>query len=136
MIEVNWNPDRRMLRQFGLIGLAVFAAMAAWGAWRHGPTTSTVVLGALAAGFGLLALAVPAALKWVFIGMSVVSAPIGFVVSHVILGIIYFLLFTPVALVFKLVGRDSMCRRFDRGAKTYWTERPRNVPSTSYFRQY
>jgi hypothetical protein len=42
---------------------------------------------------------------------------------------------TPVALYFKLIGRDSLERRIDKNVPTYW--KPRKQPSgpESYFRQ-
>jgi hypothetical protein len=46
------------------------------------------------------------------------------VTSPLVLGALYFLLFTPVALIMRLAGRDALCRRFDPGARSYWVERP------------
>jgi len=135
MIEINWKPDRRTLRQFGLIGLAVFGGLCALTTSKHGVDWRTWALGAGAAYCGLGALALPAALKPLFVGMSVAGAPIGWVVSHVILAIVYFLILTPLGLVMKLIGRDSMERRFDRAAKTYWVARRTDVESARYFRQ-
>jgi len=45
------------------------------------------------------------------------------VVSPVALGIMFFLVLTPMALVMRLTGRDAMKRRFDPAATTYWLER-------------
>jgi hypothetical protein len=135
MIEFNWNPDRRMLRQFGGIGFAVFGGLAAWSAYRHGFGWLPVALGALSAFCGAAALAAPAALRPLFVGLSIVTVPIGFVVSHVLLGVVYFGLFTPVRLVQALVGRDALARRFDRAAKTYWSPREVDVPAARYYRQ-
>jgi saxitoxin biosynthesis operon SxtJ-like protein len=136
MIEINWNPERRTLRQFGLIGIAVFGGLGAFTAWRHGIDWKPIVLWGLAAFCGIAALTAPRLLRPLFVGMSVAAAPIGFVVSHVILAIVYFGIFTPIALAMRLAGRDAMQRRYDRSAKTYWTERPRETKSERYFRQY
>ncbi len=37
MIQIDWNPPRRMLRNFGLIGLVAFGAMGALIHWQVGP---------------------------------------------------------------------------------------------------
>jgi hypothetical protein len=136
MIEINWKPDRRMLRHFGLIGLCFCGAIGGYLAYRDGWTPWSIGLASAAVLFGMTALAAPAALKYVFIGLSVVTAPIGYVVSHVILGVLYFGLFTPVRLVQTIIGRDALARRFDRQAPTYWTVRRRRADSASYFRQF
>jgi hypothetical protein len=41
------------------------------------------------------------------------------ITTPIILGIVFYLLFFPVALVMKLIGRDTMARRFDGGATSY-----------------
>lgn len=41
------------------------------------------------------------------------------IVSPVVLGVLFFGIFTPVALVLRIIGRDAMARRFDAGATTY-----------------
>jgi hypothetical protein len=50
--------------------------------------------------------------------------------------VVFYLVFTPVGLVMRLLGRDPLQRRFDREAGTYWVDHvePRSVEE--YFRQY
>ena len=48
------------------------------------------------------------------------------IVSPVVLGLIYFAVFTPVALVMRLAGRDAMARRFEPARPSYWL--PRDPP--------
>jgi hypothetical protein len=64
------------------------------------------------------------------------TLPIGLVVSFVMLGLFYFLLITPLGLVFRLLGRDPLHRRFDPKAETYWVEhQPADRPER-YFQQF
>jgi hypothetical protein len=135
MIEFNWNPDRRMLRQFGGLGFVFFGGLGAWLAYRHGLGWLPIALGGLSLFCGVSALAAPAALRPLFVGLSIVTVPIGFVVSHVLLGVVYFGLFTPVRLIQALIGRDALSRRFDRAAKTYWSPRETDVSPARYYRQ-
>ncbi|MEX0979180.1 MAG: SxtJ family membrane protein, partial [Pirellulales bacterium] len=62
--------------------------------------------------------------------------PIGWLVSHLLIAAIYFLLITPIALVMRAVGRDPLSRRFDRAAKTYWVPRRQDSDPARYFRQF
>jgi hypothetical protein len=48
----------------------------------------------------------------------------------------YYLLLTPVGLVFRLIGRDPLRRRFDRNATTYWIARRPPETSDRYFHQF
>ena len=55
------------------------------------------------------------------------------VVSPVILGLIFFGVFTPVALVMRMIGRDAMCRAWDPAKPTYWVNRePPGPPEGSF----
>ena len=56
------------------------------------------------------------------------------VVSPVVLGLIYFGVFTPVALVMRAFGRDAMCRRFEPARPSYWVRREPPGPADGSFR--
>jgi hypothetical protein len=68
--------------------------------------------------------------------MMVTLSPIGWVMSHVILGIIYYLVLTPIGLLLRALGRDPLRRRFETGARSYWIDRGEEPAVERYFRQY
>jgi len=55
--------------------------------------------------------------------------------SRVALAILFYLLFTPVALVFKVTGRDTLHRR-RRSQTSYWTPKAGAADVREYFRQF
>jgi hypothetical protein len=59
---------------------------------------------------------------------------LGRVVSPIVLGLVFYGVFTPVALVMRLAGRDAMHRRWDRDAPTYWVDRDPPGPPDDSFR--
>ena len=145
MIEINLRPDEATLRQFGwiaLVGFAFLAAIAwfevlifAFGLGEARPIVAGVFAG-LAVVSALFSLAYPKANLPIYVGLTIVSYPIGFVLSYVIMGTLFYVLISPVAIFFKLTGRDAMNRRFDPEATTYWVDpRPSRGPE-SYFKQY
>ena len=113
MIELNWSPDHKTLKQFGLIGLLGFPGVGAVAYWLWQAPALAVVLAGLGVAVGLLSMIHTPSVRYVYVAMSVAAFPIGFVISHVVLGAVYYLLFTPMGLVFKLIGRDALERRFD-----------------------
>ena len=136
LIEINKNPSQRELKWFGVL-LAVFFTIVAgllW--WRASQPTAAVV----ALGLGLVLVVVYAAFpglrRWVYLGWMYAALPIGWVVSHVLLGIIFYLIMTPIGLTMRLFGYDPMSRRFDRGADTYWVRRDPESDTRRYFRQF
>ena len=140
-IQIDWNPSPRMLRQFGVIGLIAFSAfslLAYFEVWKFAilPVRTYYVLGPLAAYCAVFASIAPSFLKPLYLGMSIAGYPIGFVISHLVLFIVYYLIFTPVGLVFKLIGRDALKRSFAPGAGSYWVRRAPPASLKRYFRQF
>jgi hypothetical protein len=118
-------------RSFGWTFTAAFAAAGIYGAWSGG--THLAVLLVLA----LLTAAVtitkdtwltPLNRAWMKFGEL-----LGRVVSPIVLGAIFFGVFTPVAVLMRAFGRDTMCRRLSRAAPSYWVRRdPPGPPDDSY----
>jgi Saxitoxin biosynthesis operon protein SxtJ len=136
VIDLNFNPTKKELRTFGLCALA-FLALVGWVVFRR---SGSIPLGAAVAGVGIvtaaLALMAPKSLRPVWIVLMVVNYPIGWVVTHVVVAVIFYLVVTPVGVIMRLSGRDPMERAFDRAAKSYWKPRRSDPGSDRYFRQY
>jgi hypothetical protein len=92
-----------------------------------GPTTGLTrcwVFAALAVTVGPLGLLWPQTVRWVYVAWMVLAFPIGWTISTVILALMFFLVFTPVALVFRLKGRDALGLKPKPDAATYWVDKP------------
>ena len=57
-------------------------------------------------------------------------------VTHVLLTLVYAVAFIPIGLAMRFVGYDPLKRRLDPQAGTYWLERRRIRDVTGYFRQF
>lgn len=117
---VNRDPGRRELTTFAIV-LPVAVALGGWLLLRRTGSeqaaTTVWVLG------GALALVYAAVARWrraIFVGISLATFPIGWVVSHLLLVVIFVLVVTPTALALRVVGRDPLGRRPDPSATTYW----------------
>ena len=137
MIPINRNPTLRQLRLFAALVFPLFWGWVAFLVYRRAdlPRVALAIAG-IAAVISILGLLSPAFMRRVWIAMMVALSPIGWVMSHVILAFIYYLVLTPVGLALRLAGRDPLHRRFDREAKTYWIDRGKEPPVDRYFRQY
>jgi len=134
MLDINWNPSRRELRQFACLWLPAFAAFAGTVIYRSGGATAAVVIWTVAALVAAIGLASPQRVKPLFVGWMAAAFPIGWAVSHTVLAIVYFGLFTLVGLLMRIFRYDPLDRTASR--TTYW--RPRNEPTSAvaYFRQF
>jgi hypothetical protein len=70
-------------------------------------------------------------IAWLGLGIS-----IGLVTSPLILAVLYFGVITPVALGMRLFGRDTLKRRLDRGAASYWEPYPEHNDLARYLKQF
>ncbi len=145
LVEINFRPDERILRQFGWIALGGFGllALCAWNEWlvfRHGlgaarePVAFALLgLGALSALFSLV---FPKANAPLFVGLSVLAFPIGFVFSYLIMATLFYVVIAPVGLVMRVFGVDPMDRRLLPKAATYWVDARTPRAKADYFKQF
>jgi hypothetical protein len=133
VFRINTNPGQRQLRQFGLLCI-VLLPLIAWGWGGSGSIIQTTAM--IGAGLGLLGIFAPKLLKPVFIGLVLVSFPIGLIVGELVLLMIFVGVFLPMALLFRMIGRDALQRRMSVQSETFWV--PRNAPANvrRYFQQY
>jgi hypothetical protein len=133
-IPIQWNPSDRQLRQFGLAALAALPLLGwVWTAGAAAAVLWSAAAGLAVAAFGLLR---PGGLRPLFIGLSLAAFPIGMAVSELCLGLLFFCVFLPVGLLFRLLGRDSLARRFDPPAASYWQPKKQPTGAAGYFRRW
>ncbi len=120
LAPINWNPDRKTLAEFSEVGLFAIGMVAAPLAYFRGHPWLAGALWVVAVALRLAGLVRPIWLKPVFVGLTAATWPIGWVVSTVALALVYYGLFTPIALFFRLTGRDALKRKLDPAAPTYW----------------
>ena len=120
-------------RSFGFLFAGVFACLSAYGGY-HG-ANATTVYGWLTAGVltGLVAVVSPNVLTpfnkaWMKLGDLM-----GRVVSPLVLGIIFFVLITPIALITRLFGRDEL-RLKKTNFNSHWIDRAPPGPAGDSFK--
>lgn len=109
---IAWWLDSREYRAIAVVLLITSLAITVIGLWR------------------------PRAIRWFYAGWMLAAFPIGWVMSYVVAGFVYFLVITPIGLVMRLIGRDGLARSFDPQAETYWEATPESAEPGSYFRQF
>ena len=134
--DIPFDPTRKTLRQFAGLWLVFFGGMALWQALARGNPKLGLSLGALALVVGLAGLTRPEWVRLIYIGWMILAFPIGWTVSQVMLLAMYFGLFTPIGLVFRLIGRDPLQRARRPGIESYWAPKPVPADVRSYFKQF
>ena len=126
--DVRFDAPSRVLRQFATLWIVAFAALAARKFFTgHEPTAFVLVSIGLIV--GIPGLVRPKAIRYVYGAAMAATFPIGWIVSQALLIVIFYGVFTPVALVFRLFGRDILHRKFSSQDESYWE--PRKLPASA-----
>ena len=117
MAKSHPNPERA----FGLSVGTVLLLIAAFAVWRGRILTAEVlaVVGSLLVVLGYLR---PMLLYWPSKAWWRMALALGYVNARVILTVVFGLLFIPISLVWRIIGRDPMSRR--RANWQGWTAYP------------
>jgi len=130
LVSLQLQPSDQKLRQFGWVAAVALPGLALYLEWGRLPL---IALGAASLLFSLLW---PQGNRPLFVAMSLVAFPIGFVLSHVVLAILFFGILTPVGLLFRLLGRDPLARGFEPDRSSYWVDLPKVASKKEYFKQF
>jgi hypothetical protein len=133
--ELPLKPTNRILRQFAAAWLVVFLTLGLRRVLGHGHLTAGYVFCAIAV-VGVIGLIVPGAVRWLFIGATIVAFPIGWVVTLVMLAVMFYLILTPVGWVFRLRGRDALQLRLQPERNSYWVTRNDTPEPERYLKQF
>ncbi len=134
LIRLNSQPTARQLKVFGAAWLVFFGGLAVT-LWFRGSERPAGVIGLLAMGVPLAGLVWPRGLRLVYVGLSYATFPIGFVVSHLVLAALYFLVITPIGFALKLFRYDPLARTAAPAGRSYWRARGEPRSAASYLRQ-
>ena len=123
-------------RSFGIV-FTVFCAIVAGVQFWYGSTTAAWGWLLAAAMFAAFSLVYSRALRplnilWFKFGML-----LHLIVSPLVLGIMFFAVFTPIGWLMRLSGKRPLHLRFDAAAPSYWVQRrPPSPPPGSFDQQF
>ncbi|MBT8401501.1 MAG: hypothetical protein KJO98_13565 [Rhodothermia bacterium] len=119
------SSDRKSLRSFGLVMGGVTAAVAIFLTWKAGWTVTTAawVMLAVCAIFVASALAAPQSLRAIHRVWMMFATVLGFVMTRVILAIVFFVIMTPIGLLLRALGKDPLTKGPDEALKSYWIDK-------------
>ncbi len=133
MEKLNLNKDN--LKKFGITMSIAFLVLTLliFIRHKHGIWPTSIISGLFLA-IGLIA---PAYLKPVYIFWMRFAYLLGWVNTRLILTVIFYLVFTPVGIFMRLLGKDPLDRALDKKTASYWKEKEKKEFSPlNYTRQF
>jgi len=124
--------SHRAERDFGLVVGAVFALLGAWWLYRGKFAWVAPALMCVGAALVLFGLAFPRALVLPNRVWTALASALGYVMTRLILALVFFLIVTPIGVVKRLTGWDPLGRRTRRG-ESYWQTYPERQQDPRHF---
>ncbi|MCO6472098.1 MAG: hypothetical protein J5I57_00010 [Melioribacteraceae bacterium] len=117
----NIKSDKKELRKFGItvgsviliISLLLFYWEKSFWLWMFIAADLLIFAGLLLPGILL-----PLQKAWMTLAVL-----LGFVMTRVILSILYYIIITPIGFITKIIGKDFLSLKIDKKAKTCWNYR-------------
>ena len=119
-------------RNFGLVFFVVFLIIAIWPLMNGEPViiwSAIVSLVFLVLGLLNSKLLIPLNILWFKFGNI-----LGAIIPPIAMGVVFFLVITPIGFIIKIVGIDSLNKKYDKKKETYWIKR--NLPINTMKRQF
>jgi len=128
--------SRRELREFGLLVGGVFAALGAWWIYRAKFATASYVFVAVGALLIIAGAVAPNLLRAVYRAWMALAEGLSFLMTRVILAIVFYLVVAPIGIIRRLMGADPLRRRAPSAA-SYWEDySPRQHDPKHYDRMF
>jgi hypothetical protein len=122
------------LRTFALGILVICGALTGLMIWRE-HSLAAWILGAFA-GWGLVSLLWLKLITPLYVVFGYFGLGLGWVNTRLVLGLMFYLVFTPMGVIMRLFGRDPLKKGIDKTAPSYWRDAdPPPTPDT-YRRQF
>jgi len=132
---INKNPkpsDRVKLAIVFVVGFGLLGAHRYF--MKHEVLAGEILFG-LAGGLAVLAL-LPVVGRYVYIAWMGLGVTMGLFTQPIFLFIAYLLFFVPIALIFKVIGRDMMKRKLLPKGESYWEDCSESEDAATYFKQH
>ena len=108
-------------RNFGLVFFIIFLIVSLWPLIYEEPIRIwSVIISLVFLILGLMnsKMLTPLNLLWFKFGII-----LGTIVAPIVMGVVFFLVVTPIGLIMKIMGKDLLNKKYDKKKRTYWIKR-------------
>ncbi len=125
MIDFGFTTGQKEIRLFSRI---LPAALLVWatilGFAHHWSGNSEWILCGIAVVLFSWGTISPSTLRPVYVGWMYFTRVFAFLLTTLVLGLVFYIGVTGVGLLMRLLGKNPLDRKLDRSAATYWIKRP------------
>lgn len=138
MIKTIWEDIQKIkstpkqLREFGIVMAIFFGIISFFIHRKGGHFETTTIIASVFLFFGIIAPKLLLPLQKAWMTFAVV---IGFFMSHVILGVLFFFMITPLSFIARITGKKFL-NDHAKDSQSYWIDHPKIIDKNSYQKQY
>lgn len=137
LVSLNLKPSEKQLREFGEIALCMCNVIGLLLMWTAAlPIRAFIIFCVCGVAVFVLSRISVTLVRPIYLGLIVVTFPIGWVISHALMAIFYYVIIGGVGLLFKLLKRDPLNRRYEPEASSYWIAHRHTRAAKDYFHQF
>lgn len=137
LISLNSKPSKQQLRGFGDIALFMCNTLGLLLMWMADlPIRAFIILCITGMVIYLLSRISLVLVKPIYIGLNAATFPVGWLVSHIVMALFYYVIIGCVGLTFKLIKRDPLNLAYDPEADSYWIPYKHIRTIKDYFHQF
>ena len=115
------QSSRRDWRQFGYVMAGVLILLSLFALWKQKPWGQITLPAGLL--FLLAAWFAPRILKGLYAVWMSLAVTMGFIMTRVILTLLFLIVFAPAGLILRLLRKDPLHQSIDPSASSYWIRR-------------
>jgi hypothetical protein len=117
----NIKNEKSDFRNFGITIGVLLMVIAGFLYWKGREGFEIVLISGLA--LCVLGLVIPVLLKPIYWLWMVLAVILGWIMTHVILSVLFYVVITPIGLLSRLAGNSFLHLKWDRSRDSYWNYR-------------
>ena len=116
---------KKEVRNFGITVAFIFLVIGAILLWRSNTSYLIfIIVGFVLLGIGLI---IPIILKPIYFTWMVLGNILGWIMTRIILGFLFYVIITPIGLIPRLFGKQFIKLKWNKTDSTYWNYRTESL---------
>jgi len=131
----NIKSEKSDLRNFGITISVILLIIAGFLFWKE--KESFQILFTFGVTLCILGIAIPFILKPIYWVWMIFATILGWIMTRVILSLLFYIIFTPIGLTLRFFGKQFLELRWDKSKESYWNFRTNeHLQNENYEKQF
>ena len=117
----NIKSEKSDLRKFGITIGVILLIIAGFLFWKEKESFQILLI--IGVTFCILGIVIPFILKPIYWVWMIFATILGWIMTRVILSLLFYIIFTPIGLTLRFFGKQFLELRWDKSKESYWNFR-------------